>query len=374
MAQQPCLQEFVHRGVTYNNRLGLAPLTRGRAGYPDGVPNELHVEYYAQRASGGFILSEASGISRRGLGWFKAPGIYSDEQVEGWKKVTESVHKAGGKIYCQLWHMGRAGHSDVMGDIPLAPSPLPLSGEVTAAYHEKKPYETPKEMTQEDIDTTLSEYRKAAKNAIAAGFDGVQIHSANGYLLDEFIQSCTNKREDKYGGTLEKRLQFLKEVLEVVTSEVGPERTWIRFSPNGAFQEMGGEDNLETFDAAIQLAASFKIAVVEVMDGVTFGFHDKTEIYSLERVRKNVQKGNPDKENPTAVCGNVGHTKESANKQIGDGHADFISIGRPYMSNPDLPERFRDGIELAPPPEYPDWWAKEGADGYTSFPRATPLR
>ena len=254
--------------------------------------------------------------------------------------------------------------------------------------------------------------RNAAKNAIAAGFDGVQIHSANGYLLDEFIQSCTNKREDKYGGSLEKRLQFLKEVLETVTSEVGPERTWIRFSPNGAFQEMGGEDNLETFDAAIQvkkkntflffsfpfffffffffffslflvfssppsfyqLAASFKIAVVEVMDGVTFGFHNKTEVYSLERVRKNVQKGNPDSENPTAVCGNVGHTKESANQQIGDGHADLISIGRPYMSNPDLPERFRDGIELAPPPEYPDWWTKEGAEGYTTFPRATPLR
>eukprot|EP00009_Paramoeba_aestuarina_P008039 CAMPEP_0201520792 /NCGR_PEP_ID=MMETSP0161_2-20130828/12577_1 /ASSEMBLY_ACC=CAM_ASM_000251 /TAXON_ID=180227 /ORGANISM="Neoparamoeba aestuarina, Strain SoJaBio B1-5/56/2" /LENGTH=374 /DNA_ID=CAMNT_0047919277 /DNA_START=60 /DNA_END=1184 /DNA_ORIENTATION=+ len=370
-AAQPCLKEFVHRGFTFKNRLGLSPLTRGRADYPSANPNDLHVDYYTQRASGGFILTEATGISRRQLGWFKAPGIYNEEHVEHWKKVTESVHKANGLIFCQMWAMGRAGHSDVMGDTPLAPSPIALKGEVTAAHHEKKPYETPIEMTQEDINNTVNDFRNAARNAIAAGFDGVQIHSANGYLVDTFLQSCSNKREDKYGGSLENRLRFLKEILEAVTSEVGPERTWIRFSPNGAFQEMGSEDNLETFDAAIQLAASYKIGVIEVMDGVTFGFHEKTERYTLERARKNAQKGNPDAENPTAIMGNVGHTAESANKEIGDGHADLISIGRPYISNPDLPDRIREGIELAPVADYADWWTKEGAEGYTTFPKAT---
>merc|ERR1712070_715630 len=154
---------------------------------------------------------------------------------------------------------------------------------------------------------------------------------------------------------------------------VPAEKTWVRFSPNGAFQEMGHDTSNETFDAAIQLAASYKLGCVEVMDGVTFGFHEKTARYDLERVRKNVNIGNPDTANPTAVMGNVGHTKESANKEIGEGHADLISFGRDYMSNPDLPERFAQGVELAPPPEYPDWWTKESHDGYTTFPRATPV-
>jgi len=200
----------------------------------------------------------------------------------------------------------------------------------------------------------------------------VQIHSANGYLIDQFLQPCTNLRTDDYGGSLDNRLRFLKEVIEAVLSVVPAEKVWIRFSPNGAFGEMGHENSCQTFDAAIQLAAKYKLGCIEVMDGLTFGFHEKDVPYDLERVRKNVLIGNTDKENPTAVMGNVGHTLESANKEIGSGNADFISFGRPYMSNPDLPERFAQGIELASPPQYEDWWTKETEDGYTTFPRATP--
>ena len=299
---------------------------------------------------------------------------------------------------CQLWHMGRQGHSDMMGVTPPSASATKMSGDVTVKHHKKKPYETAHAMTVEEIQSTIEDYKKAAevctktkhllylsiatishtilfiplKNALAAGFDGVQIHSANGYLIDQFLQPCTNLRTDEYGGCLDNRLRFMKEVIEAVLSVVPAEKVWIRLSPNGAFGEMGHENSCQTFDAAIQLAATYKLGCIEVMDGLTFGFHEKDEPYDLERVRKNVLIGNTDEENPTAVMGNCGHTLESANKEIGNANADLISFGRPYMSNPDLPERFAQAIDLAPPPEYEDWWTKESDDGYTTFARATP--
>jgi N-ethylmaleimide reductase len=340
-------------------------MTRGRASFPEGVVSGLHVQYYTQRSSGGFLLTEATGISRRGLGWYRAPGIYTAEQIDAWKTVTESVHGAGGKVYLQLWHMGRCGHSDVFSHPPLAPSAITVEGEQTAAHpsHGTKPYEIPEVMTQEQIQETVGDYKQAALNAIEAGFDGCQIHSANGYLIDQFLQPVSNQRDDEYGGSLDNRLRFLKEVLEAVTGAVGPDKTWIRFSPNGSFQGMGCADNLQTFDAAIQLAASFKIAVIEVLDGIAcHGW------YSLERARKNANIGNPDTANPTAIMGNVGHTQVSANREIGNGHADLISFGRIYMSNPDLPERFAMGLPLADPPAYRDWWTKEDGDGLYHVP------
>eukprot|EP00906_Rhabdomonas_costata_P004750 RCo007046 len=367
--QLKCLQPFKGAGgLVYQNRLGLAPLTRGRAHPDTGCVRDIHVTYYSERATGGFVLTEGTGISRQGLGWFCAPGIYTKEQVESWKPVTQAVHKVKGLIFCQLWHMGRAGHSDVFGSQPVAPSAIGLSGECTAKNGEKKPYEVPHALTVEEIKQTVQDYATAAKNALAAGFDGVQVHSANGYLPDQFLQSCSNKREDAYGGSIENRLRFLKEVLEAVCAAIGKERVWVRFSPNGDFNGMGCEDNLETFDAAIRLAATMKVGCVEVLDGLAFGFHKKTEPYTIERVRKVVKEGNP--EGTTAVCGNCGYTLETAEKAIADGLADLISFGRPYMSNPDLPERFRDGVELAPVPEYPDWWNKRDGDGYITFPKA----
>ena len=354
--------------LLFKNRVGLAPLTRSRADPITGKVNELHVQYYSERASGGLIFTEATGISRQGLGWWGAPGVYTPEQVESWKAVTAAVHKAGGLIFCQLWHMGRAGHSDVFQTQPVSASPIALEGEVTAKAGEKKPYEVPHALTEAEITVVVSDFVKASANALEAGFDGVELHGANGYLIDQFIQSVSNKRTDKYGGSLENRLRFLREVTEAVVATIPKERVWIRFSPNSAYQGMGAADNNETFTEAIRLVSSYKIGGVEVLDGLGFGFHQKSEPFTLKAARQAVLAGNP--EGTTALCGNVGHTKESAEKEISEGNTDFISFGRPYMSNPDLPERFFEGIELAPPPEYPDWWTKTGADGYITWPRA----
>ena len=368
MSSLNILKPITVGGQTFKNRVGLAPLTRGRADPITRCVKDIHEVYYSQRASGGFILTEATGISTQGLGWWGAPGIYAPEQVEAWKGVTSAVHKEQGIIFCQLWHMGRAGHSDVFGSQPVSSSAIRLDGEVTASKGEKKPYEEPHALTEDEIKATVADYAKAAANALAAGFDGVQIHAANGYLVDQFLQSVSNLRTDAYGGSVENRLRFLKEILDAVTKVVPAERVWIRFSPNGAFGGMGSEDNTETFQAAIRLAASYKIGCVEILDGLGFGFHKKCEPFTLKDTRAAVLAGNPD--GTTAVCGNAGHTLETAEKEIADGNADFITFGRIYMSNPDLPERFRDNLELAPAPEYVDWWTKSDADGYITFPKA----
>jgi N-ethylmaleimide reductase len=263
--------------------------------------------------------------------------------------------------------MGRAGHSDVFGTQPVSASALPLEGEVTARNGEKKPYEVPRELTIAEIRGIVADYAHAAANALRAGFDGVQLHSANGYLIDQFMQSCSNHRTDEFGGSIANRLRFLKEVLAAVTAVVPAERVWVRFSPNSPFNGMGSADNLETFDAAISLAASFRVGCVEVLDGLGFGFHQKTtEPYTLARARAQMSRESPS----TAICGNVTYSKETAEAALAAGHADFITFGRIYMSNPDLPERFRHGLELAPAPEYPDWWVKTGADGFITFPAA----
>lgn len=356
-------------GQTFKNRVVFAPLTRGRAEPETGLVKDIHATYYVQRSTGGFIVTEATGISRQGLGWWGAPGIYTPEHIEAWKRVTGAVHAAGGAILCQLWHMGRAGHSDVFGTQPVSASAIGLEGEVTVRDGAKKPYEVPRALTVEEVRATVQDYAKAAANAIEAGFDGAQLHAANGYLIDQFLQSASNQRTDEFGGSLENRLRFLREILEATTKLVPKERVWVRFSPNGAFNGMGGADNLETFDAAIRLAAEFKVAGIEVLDGLAFGFHQKTEPYTLARARAVIREANPD--GTTALCGNCGYTLESAERELAAGNADFISFGRPYMSNPDLPERFRDGVALAPPPEYPDWWTKTDADGFITFPAAT---
>lgn len=183
------LKPFVSAGgITYKNRIGLAPLTRGRADAVTGCVKDIHAVYYSERASGGVLITEATGISRQGLGWFCAPGIWTKEQVESWKAVTTAVHKDNGVILSQLWHMGRAGHSDVFGSQPVSASDVPVPGEVTAANHEKKPFEVPRPLTVEEIHATVRDYANAAKNALEAGFDGIQLHAANGYLIDQFIQ------------------------------------------------------------------------------------------------------------------------------------------------------------------------------------------
>jgi N-ethylmaleimide reductase len=356
-------------GITYKNRIGFAPMTRGRADKQTGTVKDIHAVYYSERASAGIQFTEGTLISRQGHGWSGAPGIYTPEQIEAWKLVTSAVHKEGGLIFCQIAHCGRGCHSDVTGTQIVSASAIAVSGEATVLNHEKKPFEVPHALTAEEIKAVIADFVTAAKNSIEAGFDGVQLHSANGFLIDQFIQSCSNKRTDDYGGSIENCLRFLKEILAAVGEAIGKERVWVRFSPNSPFQDMGSEDNIETFDAAIKLAASFEIGGVEVMDGLGFGFHQKTEPYTLVQARAAIAAGNP--AGTTALAGNVGYTLETAEKAITEGRADIINFGRAFLSNPDLPERFRDGVPLAADPPYPDWWITDTAEGYITFPRAT---
>jgi N-ethylmaleimide reductase len=373
MSSLNLLQPFTGAGgIIFKNRVGLAPLTRGRADPVTACVKDIHAVYYSERASGGILFTEATGISRQGLGWFCAPGIWSREQVDAWKGVTAAVHKNNGLIFSQLWHMGRAGHSDVFGSQPVSASAIAIPGEVTAANYEKKPYEVPRPLTVDEIHATVQDYANAAKNAIEAGFDGVQLHSANGYLIDQFLQTCSNQRTDAYGGSLENRLRFVKEVIEAVLQVLPKERLWLRFSPNGTANGMGSADNVETFNAVIALAASYGVGGIEVMDGIGFGrpFHGLTEQYSLVMARAAIAAGNP--AGTTALAANVGYTLETAEAAVSEGRADFVTFGRPYMSNPDLVERFRDGVPLTPSPERAQWWSNNTADGYITYPRATP--
>ncbi len=220
------------------NRILMAPLTRGRATMA-AVPTAIMGDYYAQRAGAGLIISEATGISREGLGWPYAPGLWTDEQVEGWKPVVAQVHAAGGRIVAQLWHMGRLVHPDLGGGQPVAPSAIPAPHRALT-YEGRKAYVEPRAMTPDEIQRVIGDYAKAARNAIAAGFDGVQIHGANGYLVDQFLRESANQRDDDYGGSIDNRLRFMREVVEAVIEAVGVERTSIRLSPNLELQ--GAED------------------------------------------------------------------------------------------------------------------------------------
>lgn len=351
--------------VTLNNRIALAPLTRGRA-TEDHVPTEIMVDYYRQRASGGLLITEATGISQQGLGWFHAPGVWNEKQVEAWKPVTKAVHAEGGAIAMQLWHMGRQVSETVTGMRAVAPSPIGIPGEVTAKNGEKEPYATPEELSEEAIQGIVQDYKKAAKNAIEAGFDLVEIHGANGYLVDLFLQSATNQRTDKYGGSIENRLRFMKEIIQAIGEEVPLSKVGIRLSPNGAFGGMGSADNNETFTEAIAYVCSEGLGFVHVLTGLTFGFHEKSDPFTLEMAREIVDKSS--KSEKTALVVNVGYTKETGEEAVASGGADIVAYGRPYISNPDLVERFTNDYPLAEDAPYPTWWGNQTAQGYTDFP------
>ena len=239
------------------NRIVMAPLSRARAGR-EGIPNDLMAEYYAQRASAGLIISEATGITREGLGWPNAPGLWSRAQVEGWKLVTDAVHRAGGRIVAQLWHMGRVVHPDLGGGQPLSSSATTAPGEAHT-YEGKKPYATARAATLDDIDRIVGDYARAARSAITAGFDGVQIHGANGYLIDQFLRNGANRRPDRYGGWIENRLRFLTELIEAVGGEIGMERVGVRFSPNILTQGVEDTNPVALFTAVAQRMEELKV-------------------------------------------------------------------------------------------------------------------
>lgn len=341
------------------NRVVLAPMTRARAG-TQRQPNSLMADYYRQRSGAGLLLTEATTISEQANGWNESPGIYTDEMVEGWKHTTDAVHEAGSGIFMQLWHCGRASHSSFHNGQPaVAPSAIQIDDEYIHTPEGKQPHETPRALKTDEILQIVEDYRRAAERAKAAGFDGVEIHSANGYLLDTFLQSRTNHREDQYGGSVENRYRILNEVVEAVSTVWPANRVGVRLSPNGAFNDMGSPDFREQFTYVASQLDGFGLAYLHVMDGLAFGFHELGEPMTLAEFRK-VFTG--------PLMGNCGYTQETAERAIADGHADLISFGRPFISNPDLVERFRNDWPLAADAEVSDWYSPIGENGYTDFP------
>ena len=344
------------------NRILMAPLTRGRA-TREGVPTPIMGTYYAQRAAAGLIISEGVGISREGLGWPNAPGLWTDEQVEGWKPVTHAVHQAGGRIIAQLWHMGRLVHPDYLdGAAPLSASAT--TAPFKAHTHDgKKPYEAARAATFDDISRIIGDYARAARNAVEAGFDGVQLHGANGYLIDQFLRDGTNLRGDDYGGSVDNRVRFLREVVAALVSEVGADRTHVRLSPNGAVQGCDDSDAQSLFTAAGAVCGELGIASLELREPGSQSSFLATDVPPVSPAIRKVFGG-------TLIL-NSDYVGATAEARLAEGVADAISFGRPFIGNPDLVERLRRGLPLA---DYdPKLAYTPGSEGYTDYPEATAL-
>jgi 2,4-dienoyl-CoA reductase-like NADH-dependent reductase (Old Yellow Enzyme family) len=342
------------------NRILMAPLTRGRA-TRDHVPTPIMVDYYRQRASAGLIISEATGISHQGLGWPNAPGIWSDEQVAAWRPVTQAVHDAGGRIVVQLWHMGRQVHSSVTGEQPVSSSATATAGDAHT-YEGKKPFETARPLAIEEIPALIETYVRAAQNAIAAGFDGVQIHAANGYLIDQFLRDNANFRTDIYGGSVENRVRLLREVTQAVVDAIGADRVSVRLSPNGDSQGVDDSDPASLFAHAADVLNAIDIASLELREPGPDGTFGATDVPRQSPLIRQHFKG------PLIL--NSDYDADRAQADLDSGLADAVSFGRPFMANPDLVERLREGASLNLLQDMATWYAP-GEKGYTDYPSLT---
>ncbi|MDP9421987.1 MAG: alkene reductase [Pseudomonadota bacterium] len=338
------------------NRILMAPLTRARAGR-EGVPNELMARYYAQRAGAGLIISEATGISREGLGWPNAPGLWNDSQVDGWKLVTEAVHAAGGRIVAQLWHMGRLVHPDLGGGQPVSSSAT-TAPDFAHTYDGKQPYVEARSATRADINRILDDYARAARNAVRAGFDGVQVHGANGYLVDQFLRDSANLRDDEYGGAIANRIRFTREVLEAVGSEIGIDRVGIRFSPNILVQGVEDSDPIPLFAELARTLEELRVPWIELREPdkpTSAGSIPTAPVSPAMRAHYSGR-----------IVINSDHDWTDARARIAGGHADAVSIGRLFIANPDLVQRIaRDAPLNAGDPAT---FYAGGAQGYTDYP------
>lgn len=334
----------------------MAPLTRGRADR-EGVHGGLAVDYYRQRADAGLIISEATGISREGLGWPYAPGLWTAAQVEGWKPVTAAVHGAGGRIVAQLWHMGRLVHPSLGGGQPVSASATIAPG-AAHTYEGKQPYAEARAATLDDIERITADYATAARAAIAAGFDGVQIHGANGYLLDQFLRASANHRDDDYGGSIANRMRFALGVIDAIAAEVGMERTGIRFSPNTLSQGVDDPDPEALFVALAGELEARRVPWIELREpraGSTFGDPSAEPVSPAMRPLYSGQ-----------IVLNSDYGGHSAQTRLDEGIADAIAFGRPFISNPDLVERLRRGAPLAL--ANPKTFYSRGIEGFIDYP------
>ena len=349
-------------GMELANRVVMAPMTRSRAGEAR-IPNRIMATYYEQRAGAGLIITEATVVSEQGIGWLNSPGIYDDAQTHGWQRVVNAVHRKGGKIFLQLWHCGRASHRYFFEDerLPVAPSPIAIANDHSHTPKGKFPYEVPRALETAEIPQIVDDYRQAALRAKTAGFDGVEIHAANGYLLDQFLQAKTNRREDDYGGSIANRYRLLGDVVRAVTEVFPVKRVSVRLSPNGVFNDMGTPEYRALFTYVIGQLESAGIGFLHVMDGLGFGFHALGEPMTLAEVRP-LFSG--------TLIGNVGYTRDTAEERLAAGHADMIAFGRPFIANPDLVERLSHGWSLAPEADMATWYSHDQT-GYIDWPAYT---
>ena len=343
--------------LTLPNRMAMAPLTRNRASRA-GVPGPLNAEYYRQRAGAGLLISEATCITPEAVGYPFTPGIWNAEQVAGWRLVTDAVHAAGGRIFCQLWHVGRVSHPDLQpgGRLPVAPSAIAPAGEALT-YEGPKPFVTPRALEIDELPGIVVAYREAARHAMAAGFDGVEVHAANGYLLDEFLRDGSNRRTDAYGGDVDARARLLREVLAEVCAAVGAERVGVRLSPIQPFNDMRDSDPRGTFTRVVQGLNAFGLAYLHVTElgrdapGAAGPYFEPLDLRAHWH---------------GVFITNAGYDKARANAVLAAGQADLVAFGVPFLANPDLPARYRRDAPLNPP----DVATFYGGDerGYTDYP------
>jgi N-ethylmaleimide reductase len=343
--------------LTLPNRVVMAPMTRNRAG-PANVPVALNATYYAQRASAGLIVSEATQVSPQGQGYPGTPGIHSADQVAGWQLVTDAVHRAGGRIFMQLWHVGRISHPALQpgGALPVAPSAIAPAGQAWT-LDGMMPYVTPHALETEEIAGIVEDFRRGARNARQAGFDGVELHGANGYLIDQFLRDGTNRRSDGYGGSAQNRTRFLTEVTEAIVGEWGGDRVGVRLSPTNPYNDIADSNPAATFAAAVGALARFSLAYLHIVEPGASDPVAAGEMTDLKFFRK-IWRG--------VLIGNKGYDLARADAAIRDGTADLVAFATLFLANPDLPERFRRGGTFNAPDRKTFYGGSTA--GYTDYP------
>ncbi|KUJ61214.1 alkene reductase [Flavobacteriaceae bacterium CRH] len=365
MKYQKLFEQYNLSGNQLENRFLMAPMTRSRASQPGDIPNALMAEYYAQRSTAGIIITEATQISLQGKGYANTPGIYSKQQIEGWKLITDAVHKNGSKIFLQLWHVGRVSSSKVNGLQPLAPSALTAqntnvyifdgaaNGDATFV-----PVEEPREMNKSDINSVIEEFVQAAKNAIEAGFDGIEIHGANGYLLDQFLRSNSNKRTDEYGGTKENRIRLLIEISKAIANAIGKEKTGIRLSPFISFKDMNDPEILQTIMLAAEELNKLDLVYIHLCEA---DWDDAPQIPIDFRIKlRDTFK------NTIIATGNK--TPDEAEKLLQENLVDLVGFGRKFLTNPDYPVKVKQDLVLNEISDNHTLFGGGTARGYTDYP------
>ena len=356
--RQPLLTPLVMGPFTLRNRIVMAPMTRNRAENEGRIPIDIMATYYAQRASAGLIISEGSQVSRQGVGYLNTPGIHSKEQVEGWKNVTRAVHEKGGRIFLQLWHVGRVSHPDFFdGALPVAPSPINPETEVYTPFGLKKTV-VPRELSSTEVRAVVQDFVRGARNAVEAGFDGVEIHGANGYLIEQFLRDSANHRKDEYGGSIENRSRFLMEIVEGVGQAVGRERVGVRLSPANIWNIPADSDTKALYGAVIDQLSGFGLAYLHLREKAFDVSGIPNMVINVTEFFRPRFKG--------VLMTNTGFDRESGNRVIASGVADLVAFGVPFIANPDLVERFAKTLPLTPPDQSTFYMG--GSKGYIDYP------